>query len=92
MVILGVLVAIALIIGLFFAFSGSNPLVYHVANVIDMILVAITVLFVMGIMYMMYIRMMGGKPLFTPSKPASKLKNDDIPELAELIDNLDANN
>lgn len=90
MVIVGVSVAVAIIIGLFFAFSGNNPLLYHVANVIDMILIAITVLFVMGITYMMYIRIMGGKPLFTPSRQSPKRKNADIPELTDLIDNLDA--
>ena len=90
MVIVGVMVAIALLFGLFFAFSGNNPLLYHVANVIDMILVAITVLFVMGFVYLAYIRFTGnGKPLFAPSRQAPKRKNADIPELADLIDSLD---
>ena len=95
MVILGVLVAIALIIGLFFAFSGNNPILYHVANVIDMFLVAITVIFIMGFAYMGYVKLTGnGKPLFAPSRPKPNRKNSevtaDIPELADLIDSLDS--
>ena len=90
-VIVGIMIAIALVIGLFFAFSGNNPLLYHVANVIDMFLVAITVLFVMGFVYMAYIKITGnGKPIFAPSRQAPKRKNADIPELADLIDSLDA--
>jgi len=91
MIIVGVMVAIALLFGLFFAFSGNNPLLYHVAHVIDMLLVAITVLFVMGFIYMAYIKITGnGKPIFAPSRQEPKRKNADIPELADLIDSLDA--
>jgi len=92
MVILIIMIAIASLFGLFFAFGGNNPLLYHVANVIDMVLVAIMVLFIMGMLYVAYIKVKGdGKPLFAPSRPAQKRKNTaDIPELADLIDSLDA--
>ena len=76
MVILGVLIVIAIVFGLFFAFSGNNPILYYVANVIDMFLVAITVLFVMGFIYLGYVKLTGnGKPLFTPSPPNRNRNN-----------------
>lgn len=91
MVMLGIMVVIAMLFGLFFAFGGRNPLLFHIANVIDMVLVAITVLLLMGIIYMGYIKLTGnGQPLFKPSRQAPKRKNGEIPELTELIDNLDA--
>ena len=59
MIVLIVLICIALVFGLFFAFGGNNPLLYHVANVIDMVLVAITVLFVLGFVYWAYTMVTG---------------------------------
>jgi predicted PurR-regulated permease PerM len=90
MVIIGIMVAVALCVGLFFAFGGDNPLLIHVAHVIDMALVAITVLFVMGIVYVVYATVThSGQPLFKSSKRSPNRKNDEIPELMELIDNLE---
>lgn len=95
-VILGVLIAIAILIGMFFAFGGDNPLLIHVSNVIDMILVAITVLFAMAVVYKVYAWVSGtGDPITTSQKTKNRQKSansDELPELTELIENLDSDN
>ena len=93
LIVFAVLAIIALIIGMFFAFGGDNPILIHVANIIDMLLVVITVIFLMIIAYVGYSFLTGnGQSLTKSSKPSSKTKgkHDEIPELSELIDNLDA--
>lgn len=88
-----VLLIIALAFGLFFAFGGSNPLLIHVANVIDMLLVVMTVLFLLAVVYWLYTMVTGtGQPLTTNRKRAPSRSDEDIPELSELIDNLDSSN
>ncbi len=93
-VIIGVLVAIAVLVGMFFAFGGNNPLLIHLSNVIDMVLVAVTVLFLMAVAYKLYAMATGtDKPIVASKKQKNRAKqteNDDLPELTELIENLDA--
>lgn len=86
---IGGLLAIALVFGLFFAFGGDNPVLTHVANVIDMILVAVTVLFLLGLMYGLYM-MVTGQGLSRTKAPKKKVSSnqDELPELTELLDNL----
>lgn len=87
-----VLIVIAGAFGLFFAFGGNNPLLIHVANVIDMVLVAITVLFLLGFVYWVYTMVTGNGRKGNKSAKRSPVHESDIPELNELLDNLDASN
>ena len=88
-----VLLGIALLFGLFFAFGGDNPLLIHMANVIDIVLVMVTVLFLLGLVYWLYTVVTGtAQPRQKSAKRTSTHHNDDIPELSELIDNLDSSN
>ncbi len=95
LLIIGVLFAIAVAIGAFFAFGGNNPLLVHMGNVIDMMLVAVTVLFLMAVAYKVYAMATGSRdPIMASTKrknTAQKNSNaNDMPELTELIENLDA--
>jgi|GEM_PF-2517840 len=95
---IGVIVAIAILVGVFFAFGGNNPILIHMGNIIDMVLVAVTVLFLMAVAYKLYAMVTGSRdPIVASQKrknqQASKNKsksNDELPELTELIENLDA--
>lgn len=91
---LGVLVSIAVVIGMIFAFGGNNPILIHLGNAIDLILVAITALFVMAVAYKLYAMATGSRdPIIASQKRKNvekqKSSNDDMPELTELIENLD---
>lgn len=96
MVLLALLAVITIIIGLFFAFGGNSPILIHATNIIDMVLIAVTILFVVAflVVLLQWIKT-GSSPDYSKAKNEHikgkpKASYDDLPELAELIDNLDS--
>lgn len=92
----GIVLAVAVLVGAFFAFGGDNPLLIHMGNVIDIVLVMMTVLFLMAVAYKVYAMATGsGDPIVASQKRKNverqkRTSSDDMPELTELIENLDA--
>lgn len=94
LLVIGILLVIAVLIGVFFAFGGNNPILIHIGNVIDIALVMITVLFLMAVAYKLYAMSTGRRdPIMASQKRKNTQQqraNDDMPELTQLIENLDA--
>lgn len=92
------LAAIFVGIALFFAFGGDNPILVHIGNFLDIILMGLTFVLVVAVIYRIVLMTGYGaesqekvKPGISKSQTVESYDDDDeFPDFSQLVDNMES--